>query len=97
MTELVQIISTVGFPIVSFLIAAYFIKYTYDKTTEANKEAMEEQKIKAEEQAKNTKKTIELLNLIQKDIDSYKVMANEEIESATKTCCEVAERIKKEA
>lgn len=41
MTELVQIISTVGFPIVSFLIAAYFIKYTYDKTTEANKEAMD--------------------------------------------------------
>ena len=40
MTELVQIISTVGFPIVSFLIAAYFIKYTYDKTTEANKEAI---------------------------------------------------------
>lgn len=41
MNEVVQIISTVGFPIVSFLIAAYFIKYTYDKTAEANKEAME--------------------------------------------------------
>ena len=41
MTELVQIISTVGFPIVSFLIAAYFIKYTYDKTTEANNAAMD--------------------------------------------------------
>lgn len=41
MNEVVQIISTVGFPIVSFLIAAYFIKYTYDKTAEANKEAMD--------------------------------------------------------
>lgn len=41
MNDIVQIISTVGFPIVSFLIAAYFIKYTYDKTAEANKEAME--------------------------------------------------------
>lgn len=41
MNDVVQIISTVGFPIVSFLIAAYFIKYTYDKTAEANKEAME--------------------------------------------------------
>ena len=40
MNEVVQIISTVGFPIVSFLIASYFIKYTYDKTAEANKEAM---------------------------------------------------------
>lgn len=41
MNDVVQIISTVGFPIVSFLIAAYFIKYTYDRTAEANKEAME--------------------------------------------------------
>lgn len=41
MNELVQVISTVGFPIVSFLIASYFIKYTYDKTAEANKEAIE--------------------------------------------------------
>ena len=41
MNELVQVISSVGFPIVSFLIAAYFIKYTYDKTAEANKEAMD--------------------------------------------------------
>lgn len=41
MSEVVQVISTVGFPIVSFLIAAYFIKYTYDKTSEANKEAMD--------------------------------------------------------
>ena len=37
----VTAVSTVGFPIVSFLIAAYFIKYTFDKTQEANKEAME--------------------------------------------------------
>lgn len=40
MNELMTVISTVGFPIVSFLIAAYFIKYTYDKTQEANKEAL---------------------------------------------------------
>lgn len=29
-----QAISTVGFPICSFLIAAYFIKYSYDKSNE---------------------------------------------------------------
>ena len=48
MSELAQIISTVGFPIVSFLIASYFIKYTYQKlmiflwikTAESNKDAM---------------------------------------------------------
>ena len=41
MNEVAQVISSVGFPIVSFLIAAYFIKYTYDKTAEANSNAME--------------------------------------------------------
>lgn len=32
MGEIAQVISTIGFPIASFLIAAYFIKYTYDKS-----------------------------------------------------------------
>lgn len=32
--DLIQAISTVGFPICSFLIAAYFIKYSYDKSNE---------------------------------------------------------------
>lgn len=41
MNDIINVISSVGFPIVSFLIAAYFIKYTYDKTADANKEAME--------------------------------------------------------
>ena len=30
----IQAISTVGLPICSFLIAAYFIKYSYDKSNE---------------------------------------------------------------
>ena len=30
----IQAIRTVGFPICSFLIAAYFIKYSYDKSNE---------------------------------------------------------------
>lgn len=34
MTDIISAISTVGFPIVSFLIAAYFIKYSYDKSNE---------------------------------------------------------------
>lgn len=85
---------------------ATIVKFPYEdwakfkawyKEYKANKDAMEEQKIKVKEQVKNTKKTIELLNLIQKDIDNYKAMADEEIEGATKTFCEVVERIKKEA
>lgn len=62
MNEVVQIISTVGFPIVSFLIAAYFIKYTYDKTAEANREAME--KIGALAEAVNNN-TVVLTQLVQ--------------------------------
>lgn len=31
MNEISTIISTVGFPIFSFLLSSYFIKYTYDK------------------------------------------------------------------
>lgn len=69
MTELVQIISTVGFPIVSFLIAAYFIKYTYDKTTEANKEAMD--KIGALAEAVNHNSEV-LVNLVDEIRDSKK-------------------------
>ena len=34
MEDLANIIATIGFPIVSFLISAYFIKYSYDKQLE---------------------------------------------------------------
>ena len=37
MKEIVSGISTVGFPIVSFLISAWFIKYSYDKHMERDK------------------------------------------------------------
>lgn len=41
MNELTNIISAIGFPIVSFLISAYFIKYSYDKQFEKDKVADE--------------------------------------------------------
>ena len=99
-------IVSVGYYFMADTSRATIVKFPYEdwakfkrwyEEYKATKDAMEEQKIKVEERAKNTKKTIEILNLIQKDIDSYKAMADKEIESATKTCCEVAERIKKEA
>ena len=37
----VQIISTVGFPIAAFLIAAYGLKYAYDKSIEQNSAALD--------------------------------------------------------
>lgn len=38
MSELTTIISTVGFPIFSFLVSAWFIKYTYDTLIAREKE-----------------------------------------------------------
>lgn len=39
MADIASIVSTVGFPIASFLISAYFIKYSYDKQLEKDKQA----------------------------------------------------------
>ncbi len=37
MTDIATIVSTVGFPIASFLISAWFIKYSYDRQIEQGK------------------------------------------------------------
>ena len=37
MQDIATIVSTVGFPIASFLISAWFIKYSYDKQMEKDK------------------------------------------------------------
>lgn len=37
MNDIANVISAVGFPIASFLISAYFIKYSYDKQIEKDK------------------------------------------------------------
>ena len=37
MNEIAGIVGTVGFPIASFLISAWFIKYSYDRQLEQNK------------------------------------------------------------
>lgn len=41
MNDIITAISTVGFPIVSFLICAWFIKYSYDRSMNANEKALE--------------------------------------------------------
>lgn len=68
MTDWAQIISTIGFPIVSFLIAAYFIKYTYDKTAEANSKAMDKIGTLADAVNHNTEVLTQLVTEI-RDID----------------------------
>jgi hypothetical protein len=54
MNDLANIIATLGFPIVSFLISAYFIKYCYDKQLEKDKVADEREDKHWEEISKLT-------------------------------------------
>lgn len=54
MTEIANLIPTVGFPIVSFLISAWFIKYSYDKQLEQIKNADEREDRHWEEISKLT-------------------------------------------
>lgn len=58
-------VSTVGFPIVSFLISAWFIKYTYDKSTEQNEKALERIGTLAEAVNNNTEVLAELVKKIE--------------------------------
>lgn len=39
--DIVQVISAVGFPIVSFFVAAYGLKYSFDKSNEQNNKALD--------------------------------------------------------
>ena len=54
MEDITSIVSTVGFPIVSFLISAYFIKYTYDKQIEREKQQDEKEEKHWQELSKLT-------------------------------------------
>ena len=54
MNELVSIISTVGFPIVSFLLSAYWIKYNFDKQMEKEEKAADRDEQHWEEISKLT-------------------------------------------
>lgn len=54
MADIASIVSTVGFPIASFLISAYFIKYSYDKQLDKDKQADEREDKHWEEISKLT-------------------------------------------
>ena len=54
MTDIASIVSTVGFPIASFLLSAWFIKYSYDRQIEQGKIADEREDRHWEEISKLT-------------------------------------------
>ena len=42
MNDVIQAISTVGFPIVSFFVAVYGLKYSFDASNKSQEKAMEQ-------------------------------------------------------
>lgn len=66
MPEIITAISQVGFPICSFLIASYFIKYSYDKSNEMYKESIEKIGTLANAVNNNTMVLTELVEKINK-------------------------------
>lgn len=72
MQEVITAISTVGFPIVSFLICAWFIKYSYDKSLDMYNKSMEKISTLADAVNHNTLVLTELVERLNKseDIDN---------------------------
>lgn len=64
MQEVITAISTVGFPIVSFLICAWFIKYSYDKSLDMYNKSMEKISVLADAVNHNTIVLTELVERI---------------------------------
>ena len=54
MADIATIVSTVGFPIASFLLSAWFIKYSYDRQIEQGKSSDEREDRHWEEISKLT-------------------------------------------
>lgn len=66
MNDIVTIISTVGFPIFSFLISVWFIKYMYDSNLTQHKEDMGKVTELTEAVNNNTVAIVELAKSIEK-------------------------------
>lgn len=69
MQELMTMISTVGFPIVSFLIAAYGLKYSYDKSLDMNNKNLSQIAELTEAVNNNTIVLTKLVDKIGGDVD----------------------------
>lgn len=79
MNDIASIVSTVGFPIASFLISAWFIKYSYDKQLEKDRLADDRNERHWEEISKlteavnnNTEVLRDMVQNCRKDDDSGK-------------------------
>ncbi len=70
MESLIQLIPTVGFPIVAFFICVYALKYAYDKSREDNKAALAEISKLTEAVNNNSAAIADLVKEIQKPFNS---------------------------
>ena len=67
MNDIINAVSVVGFPIVSFFIAAYGLKYAYDKSIEQSDKDMEKISTLAEAVNNNTIVLTQLVEEIRKE------------------------------
>ena len=69
MSDIVQIINNVGFPIASFLIAVFGIKYTYDKDREERIELEKRLETMSESILNLTKSVSEQTDILSKIVE----------------------------
>ena len=68
-TMLIQAIGTVGFPIIAFFVAVYALKYSFDKSLEGNRFAMEKIGNLTEAVNENTKTLATLCEKLERSDD----------------------------
>lgn len=69
MNDVISAITNVGFPIFSFLVCAWFLKYTYDKSMTQNEKAIDKIGTLAEAVNNNTKILSSLVEGFKKEGD----------------------------
>lgn len=67
MSDAVNIITNVGFPIFSFIVCAWFIKYSYDKSLDMYKESIDKIGTLADAVNHNTEVLLTLVKEVEKD------------------------------
>lgn len=71
-TVIASAIDTVGFPVLAFIICAWFLKYTYDKSADTTKEITGQISNLAEAVNNNTKVLTELVTKIDDRLEEEK-------------------------
>lgn len=70
--DIINAVAQVGFPVVGFLIAAWFIKYTYDRSMDQNEKSMDKIGSLADAVNTNTNVLADLANELKEMMKKWK-------------------------